>query len=69
VDHFEHAVEVAEHVFVRKAQNVVPLRAERRRPSGVAGDFLIRRVRGAVDFDNAILRGASIASAWRDPPP
>jgi hypothetical protein len=51
-DRLEHAIEIAEHVLVREAQNVVPLVSERGRTGGVAGDLLVRRVRGPVDFDN-----------------
>ena len=40
------------HIFVGEAQNIEPLRNQRSRAGGVAGDLFIRRVRRPVDFDD-----------------
>jgi hypothetical protein len=52
VDRLEHAIEVAKDIIIRKAQNVIALRSERARASGVANNLSIGRVRRAIDLDD-----------------
>ena len=64
-DRLEHPVEIAEHIKIPDAQYLVSFALQKSRPPRIVREFLIARMRRAIDFDDELALSAhKVGDIW-----